>query len=85
MRLIDADALLKKTHNYYPSIDHYCCSRKAVDTKDINEAPTIDAEPVVRCYKCKQSERISSPFGTVVHCHCWGKDVDYDGFCHEGY
>ena len=42
MRIIDADALLKKAHNYYPSIDHYYCSRKAVDTKDIIEAPTIE-------------------------------------------
>lgn len=40
---------------------------------------------VVRCEKCKQSERMSSPYGTVVHCHRWNRDVDYDGFCHEGY
>ena len=46
MRLIDADPLLKKTHNYYPSIDHYCCSRKVVELRDIIEAPTIEAEPV---------------------------------------
>lgn len=51
----------------------------------LDAAPAVDAVEVVRCYKCKQSERMSSPFGTVVHCHCWGKDVDYDGFCHEGY
>lgn len=46
MRPIDADQLVKKTHNYYPSIDHYCCSRKVVELRDIIEAPTIEAEPV---------------------------------------
>lgn len=25
-----------KCHNYYPSIDHYCCSVKAVTLSDIN-------------------------------------------------
>lgn len=26
-----------KCHNYYPSIDHYCCSVKAVNLSDIDE------------------------------------------------
>lgn len=51
----------------------------------VRKAPAVDAVEVVRCYKCKQSERMSSPYGTVVHCHHWGKDVAYDGYCHEGY
>mgnify|MGYP003415429187 FL=1 len=29
--------LKSKCHNYYPSIDHYCCSVKAVNLSDINE------------------------------------------------
>lgn len=29
--------LKSKCHNYYPSIDHYCCSIKAVNLSDINE------------------------------------------------
>lgn len=29
--------LKSKCHNYYPSIDHYCCSVKAVSLSDINE------------------------------------------------
>ena len=32
-----AEMLKEKCHNYYPSIDHYCCSEKAVDIKDIDE------------------------------------------------
>lgn len=27
----------ERCHNYYPSIDHYCCSEKAVNVKDIDE------------------------------------------------
>ena len=51
----------------------------------LEAAPIVDAVEVVRCYKCKQSERMESPYGTVVHCHFWNKTVAYDGFCHEGY
>lgn len=29
--------LKSKCHNYYPSIDHYCCSIKAVNLSDIDE------------------------------------------------
>lgn len=29
--------LRNKCHNYYPSIDHYCCSVKAVKLSDINK------------------------------------------------
>lgn len=29
--------LRNKCHNYYPSIDHYCCSVKAVNLSDINK------------------------------------------------
>lgn len=32
-----AEKLKEKTHNYYPSIDSYCCSRKVVELKDIYE------------------------------------------------
>lgn len=32
-----AEKLKERCHNYYPSIDHYCCSEKAVNVKDIDE------------------------------------------------
>ena len=32
-----AEKLKERCHNYYPSIDHYCCSEKTVNVKDINE------------------------------------------------
>lgn len=85
--LISRSALLEKKMNVglcdaYG--DYYGCG-DVVLTDDIKAAPAIDAVEVVRCYKCKQSERMASPYGTVLHCHFWNKTVDYDGFCHEGY
>ena len=32
-----AENLKRKFRNYYPSIDHYCCSVKAVNANDIDE------------------------------------------------
>ena len=32
-----AEKLKERCHNYYPSIDHYCCSVKAVSEKDIDD------------------------------------------------
>ena len=40
-RLIDADKLKKNMRNYYPSIDHLCCSQHVVTKRDIDCAPTI--------------------------------------------
>lgn len=31
------EKLQRHSHNYYPSIDHYCLSQKAVDLKDAIE------------------------------------------------
>ena len=31
------EELKKRSHNYYPSIDHYCLSHKAVNLKDAIE------------------------------------------------
>ncbi len=54
MRLIDADALEKEI---CPGCDYY--KNKYANCVDcaIANAPTIDAEPVVRCYECKYEEK----------------------------
>ena len=57
MRLIDADALKTKairceTFNLYDAPVFL----KAVGTKEIDKAPTIDAVKVVRCRDCKHYE-----------------------------
>lgn len=48
MRLIDADAL--KIHNVSPCYGYYI---DGVTDGDIEDAPTIDAVPVIRCKDCK--------------------------------
>ena len=55
MRLIDADALM-----YEANSDG---AYGYVDAKQISEAPTVDAVPVVRCEKC------------VLHGNCVTEDT----------
>lgn len=31
------ERLYKQTHNYYPSIDHYCLSKRVILVKDLEE------------------------------------------------
>lgn len=50
---IEREALLKATHNYYPSIDHYCTSVKCVTVSEIKDVPAADVVPVIRCADCK--------------------------------
>lgn len=50
MRLIDADELKKKV---YMEEDPYGETKMVVLETDVDEAPTIDAVPVVRCKDCK--------------------------------
>lgn len=53
MRLIDADALVEKVywHGEHPTVDRlFADGVDAVDVSDIEEAPTIEAEPVRHGY-----------------------------------
>ena len=77
MRLIDVDAFLekmKRTSRYF-------------DVKfDIEEMPTIDAVPVVRCRDCKHAW--IHPCG-YVYCHRDGRNAyemtfNLDSFCSYG-
>ena len=68
MRLIDADALhMKNGYSFQAQLE-------------IDNAPTVDAEVVVRCKDCYQSVAI----GNVLHCTYWRKNTDENGYCHEG-
>ena len=69
MRLIDADALKTKairceTFKLYDAPVFL----KAVGTKEIDKAPTVDAVPVVRCRDCKH----------------WHKDTVFCGYMSYG-
>ena len=78
MRLIDADALLQR------AIPHGWSTPKWVSDIVIDDAPTIDAVPVVRCKDCKHNnERLALTNGGVW-CEYWGTDPDNDDFCSRG-
>ena len=54
MRLINADALYEQAAN---TAENYCGffneMEKVISARNIEQAPTIDAVPVVRCGECK--------------------------------
>ena len=52
MRLIDADALNYSTHRECAGHGEYY-DIEIITKSKIDNAPTIDAEPVVRCKDCK--------------------------------
>ena len=86
MRLIDADALIvfmRKGWRVFPhsELQHTC------DMTDIDNAPTIDAVPVVRCSECEYAQTIiyrGEPTLTCNNNEGLFRDVPYDGFCYCG-
>lgn len=58
-RLIDANALLEKLkqnlRNYRDVMNEDGARATLIAVNDVEKAPTIDAEPVVRCDNCKCS------------------------------
>lgn len=51
MRLIDADALMADYKEAYRMGECYCDKPSIIGL--LNAAPTIEAEPIVRCGECK--------------------------------
>lgn len=90
MRLIDADALLEKVQFRNPIDNHNAeviagCVK--LTRRIINNSPTIDAVPVVRCEECKHCGGIT--FGNV--CRRWSAPLAgmknctrADDFCSYG-
>ena len=76
MRLIDGDALMDEANS--DGAYGY------VDAKQISDAPTIDAVPVVRCRECIQGEANDPDFYDLYYCHVgcgWNKG---DFYCAYG-
>ena len=69
-RLIDANALREKC-----DAPHWC-----VWMSEIDDAPTVDAVPVVRCKDCKHCQ-YDEMFGDRW---CNGSRVHADCFCSDG-
>lgn len=79
MRLIDADALIEKLRRdpLFELVEQYGISGV------IDNAPTIDAVPVIRCKECKHSEPW---YRDRRRCSMWDEEGDLvcvwdDGFC----
>ena len=78
MRLIDADRLNKPLYAEEDNItgsgmsyDEICGYNDGIDIawNKIDQAPTIDAVPVVRCKDCKQGEVDDPAFPDQYYCH----------------
>lgn len=78
-RLIDANEILKSEHQHYaPMADEYY-----VTVRDIENAPTVDAVPVVRCKDCESS--ITPRWDSdEVYCAKHGNWFKINGYCHLG-
>ena len=87
MRLIDADALKEKIcNNVYPITDFFNSQDYGMFwtggiEKAIDEAPTIDAEPVIRCKDCNFCGEIDE---NGWHCcENLGVGMPKNGFCSD--
>ena len=80
MRLIDADALNPD--------DIPCYYGSSCYTEDVeawlNDAPTIDAVPVVRCKDCWNATKMGGFMGEVLYCPIWERNTDDECFCSYG-
>ena len=95
MRLIDADRLNKPIYaeednitGYGMSYDEICGYNDGIDIawNKIDQAPTIDAVPVVRCKYCKHAWIHPCRY---VYCHRDGRNAyemtfNLDSFCSYG-
>lgn len=83
MRLIDADALVQALHEAGTVMGqpHFLC-RTVYEC--INNAPIVDAVPVVMCKDCKHRIKWNDSFG----CAFWGyygdEFADGEMFCSKG-
>ena len=78
MRLIDADELKMNMFAYAPP--EMIWDHGDIDHK-INEMPTIDAVPVVRCKDCKYLKEAKINNKGFRICKESGMEITGDGFC----
>ena len=93
MRLIDADRLNKPIYAEEDNItgsgmsyDEICGYNDGIDIawNKIDQAPTIDAVPVVRCRECKQGEVDDPDFPDQYYCHAGCGWNNGDFYCAYG-
>ena len=77
MRLIDADALKEYATGGVTSVG-------LLTLAEIDNAPTIDAVPVVRCKDCKHTDTDGCK-DPAIYCKVWDRwEMPEDGFCSYG-
>lgn len=87
VRLIDANALLRSFDvAWMVEYDETGCGvkRKAIPVKSIENAPTIDAVPVVRCRNCRLWRRTEAHYGKCPFLIGENQYTSEDGFCNLG-
>lgn len=77
-RLIDADALVFKDGREYLPTGKY------VTIVDINNAPAVDAVPVVRCKDCSLYHKMQDLDEDYDWCDMWDEEIDPNGYCYLG-
>lgn len=88
-RLISADALRQRMYNdafetdtEMQRWDGGCWIRYKMFENALEDAPTIDAESVVRCKDCKHNQL--PPTSGNADCELWYGMTDLYGYCHYG-
>lgn len=79
VRLIDANALKRRIRQDY--------RREffgSVLWNILDDIPTIDAVPVVRCRECKESEQLAVLDTDCLYCGVWDTTVHCNGYCYHG-
>lgn len=88
MRLVDADGILKADENSDKAL--VLGSGKSLEIayallkKKVEDAPTVDAVPVVRCKGCKHLVAVNVNGKGIPTCRVSGMEVAPDEFCSRG-
>ena len=69
MRMIDADALDARIYNEIPIKVFGNVAKMAKMREIVAEAPTIDAEPIVKCTDCWKRGHDNCPMEFYFDCH----------------
>ena len=81
-RLIDADALIERLNPYkdkYGAEEFPYNMVQDAFIYEVEQEPTVDAVPVIRCKDCKYCTEKSKAI--KKHCIWWYRSVDDDDYC----
>ena len=82
MRLIDADRLFESIYDNVSAPYEEAVAAKEDCLREIEDASTVDAVPVVRCKDCASG--IKSDDNKYIICCRLGVGMEFDDFCSHG-